>query len=105
MSSHEVAALPLDFWALIDSPDQHVKLQGRHLLRPTKERLLTLRSDETFTRRGLRPLLTTIKTSRQKNRNMIQFVTQTVEAHLRGNPYPSLLGGRGRRLPHSEQAT
>lgn len=43
--------------------------------------------------RFVETLLTTIETCRQQNRNVFQFVTQTVQAHFHGNTPPSLLPG------------
>lgn len=43
--------------------------------------------------RFVETLLTTIETCRQQNRNVFQFVTQTVQAHFHGNTHPSLLPG------------
>lgn len=43
--------------------------------------------------RFVETLLTTIETCRQQDRNVFQFVTQTVEAHLHGQKPPSLLPG------------
>jgi transposase len=43
--------------------------------------------------RFVETMLTTIETCRQQRRNVFQFVTAAVEAHLAGRPIPSLLPG------------
>jgi transposase len=43
--------------------------------------------------RFVETLLTTIETCRQQDRNVFEFVTQTVQAHFHGNTPPSLLPG------------
>ena len=43
--------------------------------------------------RFVETLLSVIETCRQQGRNVFTFVTETVQAHLNGNPAPTLLSG------------